>query len=158
MVCIECTYSYCIADLEKTKKLQAQANRSVWRNKIKVPSHKRQSIKDQRSILTEKGFQGFQLVENEKPINGWKSVNRQNSKSVTKPNDKIARKLSNKVKPSEFDEAEKLKQSKIKCMKSYEGLKSILAEKGIKSRKPFENGRSKTTLEKHWKKSMNSVL
>ena len=138
---------------KENRKLQTQGNRSVWKKDIKVPSHKRHSIKDRKSILTEKGFQ---LVENEKPINGRKRVNWQNSKSenVPKPNDKIAQKLSNKVKSSEFDEAEKLKQSKIKCMKSYEGLKSILAEKGIKSRKPFENGRSKTTLKKHWKKSI----
>ena len=124
-------------DLEENRKLQPQGNR-----------------------FSLGIFQGFQLVENEKPINGRKRVNGQNSKSenLTKPNDEkliFARKSSNKVKPSEFDKAEKLKQSNNrKCMESYEGLKSILAEKGIKSRKPFEIGRPKTTLEKHWKKSI----
>ena len=132
-------------NLKENRKLQPQGNGR--KNNIKVPSHKRQSSKDRKSILTEKGFQGFQLVENEKPINGRKSVNGQNSKSenVTKPNDEIARKSTNKVKPSKFDEAEKLKSMK-KCMKNYESLKSILSEKGIKSRKPFEYGRPKTTL------------
>ena len=140
-------------DLEENRKLQPQGKQSVWKNNIKVPSHKRQSIKDRKSILTVKGFQGFQLVENEKPINGRKKVNGQNSKSenVPKQNDEkliFARKSSDKVKPSEFDEAEKLKQllNNRKCMKSYESLKSILADKGIKSREPFENGRLKTTL------------
>ena len=111
------------------------------------------SVKDRKSIVTEKGFQGFQLVEKPKPINGRKKVNGQNSKSenVPKPNDDITRKSSDKVKPSKFDEAEKLKSMK-KCMKNYESLKSILAEKGIKSRKPFEIGSPKTTL---YKKSIS---
>ena len=126
-------------DLEENRKLQPQGNR-----------------------FSLGIFQGFQLVENEKPINGRKRIKGQNSKSeiVPKPDDEkliFARKSSDKVKPSEFDEAEKLKQllNNRKCTKSYESLKSILAEKGIKVRKPFENGRTKTTLETHWKKSIS---
>ena len=76
-------------NLKENRKIQPQSNRSVWKNNIKVPSVKWQSIKDRKSIVTEKGFQGFQLVEKPKPINGRKKVNGQNSKSenVPKPND-----------------------------------------------------------------------
>jgi hypothetical protein len=62
------------------------------------------------------------------------------------------------VKPSKFDEAEKLKQSNNrKCMKSYERLKSILAEKEMKGLKTFKSGgptndRRKINL---WEKSIS---